>query len=227
MSAKPVTSGGEIRLDARGYARRNVIAIVLTFAFFAALSFITSWFDNTPKFSAVPDDKDRQVMEALLLYAHHDSEFNFTGVRTNGATIVLDSRTPGGNRTLRPDMMWRPDDIGPGHSVPEDIQRDIVRRNGKQPASFTGWRVDSRIIVATIPRSTGRSPPGLFQQAYPNGLAWVQAWLPGYARDGTRAVVRAWVGPRPGGAQLTAYLEKDGEVWSVKWHYLDCFQRRS
>jgi hypothetical protein len=204
---------------------RTVVIIVFfsTIGFLAALGVVVNNFDGTLKLSEIADERDRHLMEAFLLHVLTSSEFNFARIGTNGAEIVLDSRTPGGNRRLRPDLMWHPDNIGAGHSIPEDVQRDIVRRNGRQPASFTDLRFDKRITVATIPRSKGRGPAGLFEQAHPNGLAWIQAWLPGYSADGTQAVVRGWIGPRPGGAQLTAFLEKKGEVWLVKWHYLQRF----
>ena len=56
--------------------------------------------------------------------------------------------------------------------------------------------------------------------AHPKARGWVHAYLPGYSKDGSRAIVRAGVGPSAHGATLTALLEKRGDKWVVKWHYI-------
>ena len=61
---------------------------------------------------------------------------------------------------------------------------------------------------------------GSFAAAYSKARGWLQAYLPGYSKDGARAIVRAGVGPSAHGAMLTALLEKSGDKWLVKWHYI-------
>jgi len=178
-----------------------------------------------PTPSAVVDDRDRQVLEAVLLHLLPKSEFDLAGVGPNG-TIILDSQTPGGDRLFKPDVMSRPRDIGPGHAVPTDVQADALRRNGDVPASFDHLKFDPRITLARLPRSRGRGngDSQWFQHKWPNGRAWLHAWLPGYSTDGTRAIVRGWIGPSDHGALLTAFMTKNGGKWSVEWYYFDRFK---
>jgi hypothetical protein len=176
--------------------------------------------------SAAADERDQQVLEALLLDLLPNPQFDLAGLGATGGTMVLDFRTPGGNRLFQPDVMWRPRDIGPGHAIPKDVQYDAARRNGDVPASFSSLKFDARIILTELPRSSGRSrgDPQWFQHAWPNGRAWVHAWLPGYSTDGNQAIVRGWIGPSAHGALLTAFLAKNGGSWAVEWYYFDRFQ---
>ena len=50
--------------------------------------------DVLPVSGASPDDRDRQVLETLLLHLLTDTKFDMTRVPTNGATIALHTRTP-------------------------------------------------------------------------------------------------------------------------------------
>jgi hypothetical protein len=190
------------------------------------LAIFLSGCGTSPSPSSAADERDQAVLEALLLHLLPNPQFDLTGVGANGATIVLDSRTPGGNRLFKPALMRGPRDIGPGHAIPNDVQTDATRRNGDLPASFSGLKFDAPITLAELPRSTGRGKgdPQWFQHAWPNGRAWVHAWLPGYSTDGAWAVVRGWVGPSAHGALLTAFLAKQGGKWSVDWYYFDPFQ---
>ncbi len=174
--------------------------------------------------SALADQRDQQVLQALLLHLLPNPEFDLTGVGANGTTIVLDSRTPGGNRLFQPDLLWQPRDIGSDHVVPKDIQRDAARRNGDIPASFSDFKFEPGITLTTLPRSSGRgTDPKWFQHAYPGGRAWVHAWLPGYSTDSNRALVRAWIGPSAQGALITAFLAKTEGKWSVEWYHFERF----
>src|SRR6266850_8289460 len=139
--------------------------------------------------SAVADQRDQQVLQALLLHLLPKPDFDLTRVGANSTTIVLDSRTPGGNRLFQPDVLRRPHDIGSDHVIPKDIQRDAARRNGDVPASLSDFKFEPGITLTALPRSSGRgTDPLWFQHAYPNGRAWVHAWLPGYSIDSNRAL---------------------------------------
>jgi hypothetical protein len=125
---------------------------------------------------------------------------------------------------FKPDVMSSAHDIGAGHVVAKDVQVDAMRRNGDVPASFSDLKFDPRITLSALPRSHGRGgDPQWFEHGYPNGRAWVHAWLPGYSSDGTRAFVRGWIGPSAQGALLTVSLVKIGGKWSVEWYYFDRF----
>jgi hypothetical protein len=59
--------------------------------------------------------------------------------------------------------------------------------------------------------------------AHPKARGFLDAYLPGYSKDGTHAVVRAGVDPSAHGAMLTAVLEKRGDKWTVVWYYIAYF----
>jgi hypothetical protein len=59
--------------------------------FCLAIAFAPSAWSAT---SAAPDERDRQVIESLLLHLVSDAKFDVTRVPTNGASIVLNVRTP-------------------------------------------------------------------------------------------------------------------------------------
>ena len=74
----------------------------------------------------VPDDRDRQVLESLLLRLLADTKFDMTRVSTNGATIVLHARTPEKTGFLTSDQIRS--EIG-SHRLPSDTENDMRRRN--------------------------------------------------------------------------------------------------
>ncbi|MFA5191421.1 MAG: hypothetical protein WC740_11880 [Verrucomicrobiia bacterium] len=175
-----------------------------------------------------PDDRDRQVLETALLRILTDSELIMTRVSENKTTVVLNVRTPDKSGFIQPDQMWHY--LGEGHSIPGEIGSDLLRRNGKpgtydsQYASFAGLKFDQRVIVTTVVKDKWANRlAGTFERAHPKARAWVEAWLPGYSKDGTKAVVRAHIGPGYHAALLTVFLEKRGDKWLVKWHHLSQF----
>jgi hypothetical protein len=194
----------------------------------------------------VPDERDCQVMEVALLHLLADPELGMWPETTNRSTIVLHARPPektGMSQTnqMRADFYRHPD----GLTIPEELQLELVGRN-LQPgtehnsvaASFKDLKLDARIVVADLTdrqadessvavlfarmnaKPGGRPSVLTFKEAFPDARCWVEAYLPGYSRNGTRAVVRGWIGPTPHGASITVLLEKTGEKWSVKWHHL-------
>lgn len=174
----------------------------------------------------IPDKRDGQVLEALLLHLLADPEFDMARVHTNRAVIVLHARTPKKTGFLTPDQMRS--DIG-RHTLPGDAERDLRRRNslpGTKPdtyeavaAFFTNLTFGAGIVVADLTDKMGdRYSYGAFADANPKARGWVEAYLPGYSKDGTRAVVRAGVGPSAHGAMVTALLVKKGDKWAVKWY---------
>ena len=177
---------------------------------------------------AVPDLRDGQVLEALLLHLLADPKFDMARVPTNGAVIVLHAQTPKGTGFLQSHQIRS--DVG-GHTLPGDAERDLRRRNSPPDvkpdtydpvaASFTNLTFGAGIAVSDL---TGiwsqRRSSGAFEAAHPKARGWVEAYLPGYSNDGSRAIVRALVGPSAHAAMVTAILEKTDDKWVIKWHHI-------
>ncbi len=79
-----------------------------------------------PVSAAPPDERDRQVLETLLLHLLADSKFDMTRVSTNGAIIVLHSRTPEKTGFLMAQQIRA--EIG-SRTLPGDAESDLRRRN--------------------------------------------------------------------------------------------------
>ena len=175
--------------------------------------------------SSIPDERDQQVLEALLLHLITSPDFNMTRVSTNEATIVLDGRTPEKTGFLIPEQMHS--DMG-RQIIPSDVERDLRMRNTVSDAKpdtykavtayYTKLVFSARIQVGNLPNQVGAfRRPGSFEEDHPKARGWVRSYLPGYSKKGTTAVVRANAGPSPHGATVTALLEKRGEKWLVRW----------
>jgi hypothetical protein len=54
------------------------------------------------------------------------------------------------------------------------------------------------------------------EQTYPDALAAVYLWLPGYSEDKSQAVVRFHFDPTSHGATATYLVVKEGDSWKVK-----------
>ncbi len=175
-----------------------------------------------------PGERDRQVLNTVLLHVLTDSESNMTRFSGANATVILHVQTPDKTGMIRPEQIAA--DVGKGHSVSADILSDLLHRNEK-PGSYDSWLVsfaglkfDKRIVLADLIALGKNDRTGLaFEHAYPTARAWIEAWLPGYSKDGTQAVARGWIGPSDHGAVFTAFLEKSGDKWLIKWHHLSRF----
>ena len=184
----------------------------------------------SPGFGAdrsVPDDRDRQVLEAALLRMLADPDLDRPRTPTNEPVIVLHTRTPEKTGFLMSHQISS--DIGK-HTLPGDLEGDLRRRNTPSNAKpdtydsitafYTNLTFSSRIVVADVTDKAGGRPYVAFEKAHPKARCFVRAYLPGYSKDGTFAVVRASVGPTPHGAMVTVLLVKLGEKWVVKWHQI-------
>jgi hypothetical protein len=176
----------------------------------------------------LPNERDRQVLESVLLHLVADPEFDMTRVTTNGAVIVLHMRTPEKTGLLMSPQIHS--DIG-SHELPSDVEEDLRRRNTPPNAKpetydaviafYTNLTFAAGIVVADLTDKTrGRRSSGAFEEAHPKARGYARAYLPGYSKDGTRAVVRTGVGPSAHGAMVTALLEKRDGKWVVKWHHI-------
>jgi hypothetical protein len=185
----------------------------------------------SPVSAAPPDERDRQVLETLLLHLVKDSKFDMTRVATKGATIILHTRTPEKTGFLMTQQIRG--EIGE-RTLPDDAESDMRRRNtpadakpdtyDSVTASYTNLTFAVGIVVANLAEIwKERRSFTSFQDAYPKARGWLEAYLPGYSKDGTRAVVRASVGPWEHAAMLTAVLEKRGDEWTVAWYHVARF----
>jgi hypothetical protein len=184
-----------------------------------------------PVSGASPDQRDRQVLETLLMHLLTDSKFDVTRVPTNGATIVLHTRTPEKTGFLMSDQIRSEIDH---RTLPSDAESDLRRRNTPADAKpdtydsitafYTNLTFAAGIVVTDLTETwKGRRSFTSFEDAHPKARGWLEAYLPGYSKDGTRAVVRAGVGPWAHAAMLTAVLEKRGDKWVVVWYYVARF----
>ena len=165
----------------------------------------------------VPDERDQQVLEAMLLRLRTDPEFPFrvTKNASEEGVIFLHTRTPEKMGLLSADQIRSDIDK---HTLPKEIEEDLRQRNtppnvkigsyDSVGAFYTNLKFDTHIVVTDLTKDDQR----------PNERGVAVAYLPGYSRDGKYAVVRASVGPSPHGATATALLEKLGDKWVVKWH---------
>ena len=181
--------------------------------------------------AASPDERDRQILETLLLHLLSDAKFDMTRVPTNEATIVLCPRTPEKTGFLMSHQIRAEID---GRTLPSSAESDMRRRNtstdGKPDtydsvaAWYTNLTFKAGIVVTNLTETwKGRRSSSSFEDAHPKARGWLEAYLPGYSSDGTRAVVRAGVGPWAHGAMLTAVLEKRADKWTVVWYYVARF----
>src|SRR5882762_7608480 len=74
----------------------------------------------------LPDQRDRQVLETMLLHLLADTNFDMTRISTNGTSIVLHARTPEKTGFLMSHQIRS--DIG-SHTIPSDAESDLRRRN--------------------------------------------------------------------------------------------------
>jgi len=158
-----------------------------------------------------------------------DSEFDMTRAPTNQKSIVLHTRTPEKTGFLMSHQIRS--DIR-GRTLPSDAEADLRTRNtpsNAKPetydsvmASYTNLTFQPIIVLADLTEiwKEGRRRAAAFEKAYPQAKGWLDSYLPGYSRDGTRAVVRAWGWSLAHGAMLTAVLEKTGDKWLVKWYQI-------
>lgn len=176
----------------------------------------------------VPTERDRQVLEVVLLHLRSDANFNLTRITNGAPTIILHAHTPEktgflGVGQVRADLR--------DQNLPADVEDDMRARNTKPdarpdtyaavPASYTNLTFSAGIVVTDLTGVWKNSRSFReFKEAHPDACGFVRAYLPGYSTDGNLAVVRATVGPTPHGASITALLEKVGTTWTVKWYKL-------
>jgi hypothetical protein len=166
-------------------------------------------------------DRDRVVLEALLLSVLADREFP-PPASAEMPQIVLHRRTP---KIVEPiiNTMQVNFECG-GKVMPKDAWDDLERRNvvrldpNARLISYEGLQFDPRIQIGNVfpgPESTfvGKT----FEEVFPQARGWVEAYVPGFSKDGKTAVVRGRIGPSDKRAMLSAILNVKAEKWVVIW----------
>lgn len=176
--------------------------------------------------ATTPTEQDRQVLEALLLRLLKDVDFDMTKAPISGASIVLHTRTP---EFISSSARNQIESELEGRKFSPELLSNLLKRNTppaqKQgeydaiAASYTNLTFAAGIVVTNVHvfRKSGREFDW-FEKAQPKARGWIEAYLPGYSKNGAVAMVRARTGPWVHGAALTAVLEKSGTVWKVKWY---------
>lgn len=113
-----------------------------------------------------------------------------------------------------------------GFHISKDIGVSLRNRNIKV-VSWRGMRQRTKFVAV---EDLSKYPHGFageywkaIQERYPNAKADVEAWLPGYSKDCTQAVVRFWFGPTAHGATATYMLIRQNKQWKIKWHEISYY----
>lgn len=189
------------------------------------------WIFPSPVSANPPDERDGQVLQALMLHLLADPKFELNKVSANEATIVLHAYTPEKTGFLQSGQIRGEIDK---RELPTGAESDMRRRNTPAnakansyeavKASYTNLTFSAPIVVSDLTDIwKGRWSDTLFKKAHPQARGWLKAYLPGYSKDGSQAMIRASVGPTEHSAMLTAVLEKSGDKWVVVWHYIAYF----
>jgi hypothetical protein len=182
-------------------------------------------FENIGPKPSVAVREDGRVLDALMLHLLADPKFDVTRVDPKGGMILLDASTPEGTGFLQAHQIRG--DIG-DHTLPPDAEDDLRRRNTPADAKpdtydsvrafYTNLTFSTGIVVTNL-SSFGEREHSI-NTAFPTARGWLDAYLPGYSKDGLCAVVRAGVEPSPHGAMVTALLRKQGDRWVVEWYHV-------
>lgn len=182
--------------------------------------------------STIPDERDRQVLEAMMLHLladrnvtemKNDSALDFIRHGREATTILMHPSTPKGSTIyLSPSQI-----AGDLHDfkLSQDIVEHLRHRNtsvkskrGRDEsveATYSGLKFAPEIVVTDL---TEIWKAGVFlEDSHPEALCWFEHYLPGYSSDGNEAVVRSFIGPTVHGATITASLVKSNNKWVVKW----------
>ena len=166
-------------------------------------------------------ERDKLVLEVLLAAVAADTEFPppSSDAKTQ---IVLHRRTP---KKVEPIInAFQVNYETGGRVLPKDAWDDLERRNvvrldpNARLISYENLAFPEGIQVANaFPSAEGIFIGKTFEEVYPQARGWVEAYVPGFSKDGKTAVVRARVGPSEKRAMLTAILRLQGGNWVVAW----------
>jgi hypothetical protein len=192
-------------------------------ALFLCLAFALAARAESP--ATTPDQRDRDVLQTLMLHLLTDSQFNFVRPSAKGTNVVLHLRTPEKTGFLLSGQL-RSDTAT--NILSTDLEASLRQRNTPPDAFtnsdiavtayYTNLTFTNAITIADIASLSDRPLSyGAFEKAYPHSQCWFEPYLPGFSTAGHSAIIRAFVGPTPHGATVTALLEKRGDQWIIKW----------
>jgi hypothetical protein len=172
--------------------------------------------------------RDAAVLEAVLKDygdAANPIHANFLAVRRPGQFVVLDSESATFLPALALDQGRLNLRLGdtPAQAVSKEIGDDLRRRNSEAFASLKDFRPkDVKVTVVDIEETladvaTPAEQYNKFWELYPDSWGLVYAYLPGYSKDGTTAVVPLVSGPSMQMQFDTYFLKKEDGRWKVEW----------
>jgi hypothetical protein len=188
------------------------------------IAFISCWAGLTPIAETVRiDERDGKVLEAVLLKLRDDPKFYCTREeisRTNIAFCLIAERLEK-DEGLKVYFGGDPSKLDNQESIfnrlrDSEEQVDIESRNHMASnaqtnrISFRGLKFPPGVVVGE--RNFGDLT---FYETYPTAKGWIAAFLPGYSKNGKRALFSASVGPSSHGALLIAMLEEVNGKWIV------------
>jgi hypothetical protein len=109
-----------------------------------------------------------------------------------------------------------------GRTIPDEIGRELRRRNPGQPAGlgdFRSRRAQVRIRDILEEFHGTEREFAEFWLPYSDSWRYVYAFLPAFSKDGNTAVLVFDAGPSPHGAKIIYYLNKTEGAWQVKWRH--------
>lgn len=171
--------------------------------------------------------RDREVLQALLTFLQADASFP-NAIERKGP-IMLHMRSPVGVRLIVDPFVLRAD--VKGKALPKDALDELIKRNKKGQSDEAvpfgyeqAWFVEPIVVGDVLKGSDRRVHLDKFLENYPEARCWVEAWVPGFSKDGNTALVRARIGPTAKSATVTAIVKKGTGGWAVAWHIYAIYQ---
>ncbi len=192
-----------------------------------AISSVSGCSDDGAPSAHDPEASDAAVVQAVLTDLMSSGRFRgTTAARATKAGIILDTLSPGPSPYLRGEQIDGELNGQQDKVIPHDALIDLVNRNGMKRAwagpDLTNDRITLLDLDAYALSGSSSTRPYVFEK-HPECFAWVQAWRPGYSRDGMTALVRFGIGPTAHFACGTYLLRRDGEGWTVVWGHIASF----
>jgi hypothetical protein len=147
-----------------------------------------------------PSSDDFEILELVLLDLIDHGGFRPMARRDGKRTkIALSDKTVGQSAFLN------------DKQIPKEIRRDLRRRNPKTPISLARFQPKSDNILVEDLTGLNLDAPD-FENRFPDVSECVEAWLPGYSKDGKQAAVMIQFGP----SMATYLLVNEDGRWKVK-----------
>jgi hypothetical protein len=163
---------------------------------------------------------DHEIYDVALLDMISNKEFD----------PAVGGRTVNKSQVVLQDMTWGAlSDHFLSHSlgdkataISSEIRAELLRRNPK------GRRYSLASFHPSSPSILVRDLSGVdidwdFAEAFPDARGYVQAFLPGYSRDGRLALFYFHFGPTPHGAVGCYLISRETATWKIVWSSFNHF----